>query len=270
MSTARTDAPTLAALQRQFLGRMRGGNDGPAPRWVADDRLSRDVGLRIYAHAYGARLREALEHDHPVLGRCLGDDLWEVMCRGYIATHPSRVRSLRDFGARLPDYLAATAPFDAHPRLAEIARWERRMLDSFDAADGARVDWDALLALPPAVWPTLRPQFHPSVRLHRVAHNSVEAWQAIRAGLPPPPAAVAVSPAWALWRDADRVSRFRSLAAPELAALEHCVRGGSFSGLCERLQAWHTADAVPMQALQLLREWCDAGWVACWVVDATG
>ena len=42
-------------------------------------------------------------------------------------------------------------------------------------------------------------------------------------------------PAWATWRDADRVGRFRSLGAGEHAALQ-CVRtGGNIAGLCEAL-----------------------------------
>ncbi len=257
--------PALTRLQQKFLGRLRGVPDGGLDALLGGGRMATDVGLRIYTHAYGARLREALDNDHPVLGVYLGDALWERLCLGYIAAHPSQVRSLRDFGAALPDYLARTEPFRAHPELAELAALERRLLDSFDAADAARAGWDALLALPPAQWPALRPRFHPSLRLHRVAWNSVELWRVLKDGDAPPQVAPAANRDWALWRDDARVTRFRSLDPQEHAALAHCLEDdGDFAGLCARLLAWHAQAAVPQVALGLLRGWCAEGWITRW------
>lgn len=255
---------SLAGLQRQFLARLRNQSDGDLAVELARGKLSCSVGLDIYAHAYGARLREALEHDHPVLGTYLGDTLWDAMCRGYVAAHPSRVRSLRDFGARLPDYLAQADAFRAQPQIAELALFERRLLDSFDAADDLHARWDDLLGLPPSAWPTLRVRFHPSLRLHGVAWNSVEIWRAIKDGHAPPPARAASTTQWALWRDRERVGRFHSLDASEGAAVAHCQRGGNFAGLCETLLLWHRREEVPTTALRYLQAWCGEGWIARW------
>lgn len=255
---------TLAALQQRFLASVQGRADATGLDDIAHGRLHRDTGLRIYAHAYGARLGEALDNDHPVLGAYLGDDLWQRMCEGYIAAHPSSYRSLRDFGAALPAYLAHHEPFRAHPELAELAAFERRLLDSFDAADAARADWNALASRPPDDWPGLRLSLHPSLRAHPVTRNSVEIWSAIKAGDTPPGATDSLCDAWCLWRDADRISRFRSLDAEEHAALLHCMRGGDFAGLCECLSGWRDPAQVPMTALGYLRQWCDEGWVSAW------
>ena len=254
----------LAGLQRQFLARLRGQPDGDLVAQVACGHVSRTVGLQIYTHAFGARLREALEHDHPVLGSYLGDGLWDEMCRGYIAAYPSRVRSLRDFGAHLHAYLTQSAPFRAHPEIAELALFERRLLDSFDAADDAYAEWDDLLATPHDAWPTLRVRFHPSLRLHRVACNSVEIWRAIKDAQAPPPVAAAICSEWALWRDRERIGRFRSLDGSESAALMQCLHGGDFASLCALLATEHPAETVPTLALGYLHTWCAEGWISHW------
>ncbi len=255
---------TLAGLQRQFLARLRGQPDGDLAAEVACGHVSHTVGLDIYTHAYGARLREALDHDHPVLGSYLGDAMWDDMCCGYIAAHPSHVRSLRDFGASLPGWLAQANAFRVQPQIAELALFERRLLDSFDAADDSHATWDDLLAMPASGWPGLCIRFHPSLRLHCVDSNSVEIWRAIKDGQAPPPVGTATSGAWALWRDSERIGRFRSLDAEERAALARCQGGGDFASLCELLMPDHAPEAVPLVALGYLRTWCSEGWIARW------
>lgn len=262
MIATRRRGDGLMALQRRFLAQMRGGDaSGEVGGLLASGRMPVALGLGIYGHAYGARLREALDNDHPVLGTYLGDELWERMCAGYIASHPSRVRSLRDFGAGLPDYLAFAEPFSAHPQLAELARFERCLLDGFDAADRSRLDWGQLLALPQAAWPGLRLQFHPSVHRYRTGFNTVETWQAIKAAQAPP-LAVPVEARWALWRDEDRVGRFRSLDGSQDLALGHFLQGGDFAGLCEALLADLPAAEVPAVAVGYLQSWCEDGWLS--------
>lgn len=262
MNATAADA-TLATLQRQFMAQLRGAPDAALARAVDVGRVSREVGLRIYTHAYAARLREALDNDHAALGRYLGDTLWTTLCDGYIAAHPSRHRSLRDFGADLPDYLAHAKAFRDHPEVAELAHFERQLLDSFDAADDPRAEWSALLARPAAEWPTLRLRFHRSVRLHHARHDSVAIWRAMKASRAPPAVQSAVQ-VWLLWRDADRVGRFRSLDSDEVAALAHCRHDGDFAGLCDLLAITHPADKVPAAALGYLQAWCGEGWITDW------
>ena len=246
------------------MGRLRGQHDDGFVATIAQARMPRDIGLRIYTYAYAARLREALQNDHPVLGIYLGDALWDILCNGYIAAHPSRHRSLRDFGSDLPQYLMHADSFCGHPEIAELALFERRLLDSFDAADDARAEWGQLMALPESGWPALQLHFHPSLRLHQVARNSVEIWRALKDSQPPPAPAVVSAHDWALWRDEDRVGRFRSLDPIESAALRECMEGGSFASLCERLATTHPAEAVPAMALGHLHAWCTEGWISRW------
>jgi Putative DNA-binding domain len=254
---------SLASLQRRFLDTVRDVNEAVVAD-VAQGRMDRDIGLSIYRNAYGARLREALGNDHALLGLYLGDALWDTLCSGYIAANPSRVSSLRDFGAALPAFLAANSPFSIHPQIAELAALERRLLDCFDAADGPRADWPHLQRTEPARWPGLGLRLHPSFLIHRVEWNSVECWQALKAGQAPPAAVRGAAAHWALWRDRDDVTRFRSLDVEEHAAVSHFLAGGDFAGLCDLLLDWHPMEAVPMAALSHLRCWCNEGWVSQW------
>jgi hypothetical protein len=249
----------LAALEKRFLGHVRG--DTVFPReWCAQGLVDSDIGLSIYANAYHARLREALEADHPVLSVYLGDELWAGFCSGYIKAHPSQVRSLRHFGSSVPDWLAANEPFSRHPLIAELAQFERVMMDVFDSADAGRTDWASMQALDAQAWPTMRLRFHPSVRLLPQATNAVDVWRALKDEREPPPAQLASSPARLLWRDEERITRFRPVESPELAALRAClVEAEDFAGMCDRLSARMAPSDVPVKAIGLLRQWFDEG-----------
>lgn len=263
----------LAELQRAFLADMRGVETDAAMAHLASGGIPAATGLAIYRNAYAARLREALENDHPVLGRYLGDALWARMCDGYIAAHPSRVRSLRHFGESLPEYLASVEPFSASPQLAELAQLERRLLDCFDAADAGRANWQQLLDMPQTDWPGLRLSFHPSVQSLQHAWNSIEIWNALKQDEMPPAAvreAGHETSDWLLWRDDERITRFRSMAFDESIALRHFLHGGDFAGACEALLEVHPPEAVPGVAIGLMRRWCDEGVLQCWRSGAFG
>ena len=268
LSTSPNDCLAMSAelveLQKTFFASMRGGvADNLMPALALGRFATPKVGLAIYQNAYSARLREALENDHPQLGKYLGDELWQQLCAGYIALHPSNVRSLRDFGASLPGYMTITAPFSDMPQTAELATFERRLLDCFDAADAPLATWQALLSLPAERWPNLCPQFHPSVQLQPVQWNSVEIWRALKAEQEPPELSPA-SAHWLLWRDQEQITRFRALGADEVQAYAHFCAGGDFASLCEALQVQHEAEAVPGLALGLLQRWCLEGGVSAW------
>ncbi|MFZ1392480.1 MAG: putative DNA-binding domain-containing protein, partial [Dokdonella sp.] len=209
------------------------------------------------------RLREALEADHPLLALYLGDRLWAELCAGYIEAHPSQVRSLRHFGAHAPVWLTGNKPFSDHPAIGELAAFERELLDVFDAADAARVDWSVMQSFDTAAWPGVRLQFHPSVRLLATATNAVAIWRALKDGQSPPEAQPSTTPAYLLWRDVDRVSRFRPVDEVEQLALRSFLSDRQdFAIVCERLARIRAANEVPALALGFLRQWFDEGLIA--------
>jgi hypothetical protein len=249
----------LDTLEKRFLSHVRGGQAFPR-EWCAQGLVDSDVGLAIYANAYHARLREALEADHPVLSVYLGDELWAGFCSGYIKAHPSQVRSLRHFGVEVPGWLAANEPFSAHPLIAELARFEREMMDVFDSADAGRTNWTSLQALDAQAWPAMRLRFHPSVRLLPQATNAVDVWRALKDEREPPSAQPAGAPARLLWRDEERITRFRPVESLELVALHSSlVEADDFASMCDRLSREVAPADVPARAIGFLRQWFDEG-----------
>ena len=166
----------LADLQKRFLGFLTDRGEDIRDLVVDDQGISADTRLHIYRNACRLRLRGAIDTDHEVLGRYLGDELFDRMVQEYIARYPSRFFSLRDFTAHLPVFLRETAPFSGHPIVAEIAAFERLLLDVFDAPDLPRAGVNRLRGLTLDQWPGLRLRFHPSVQLFNTRWNSVESW----------------------------------------------------------------------------------------------
>jgi hypothetical protein len=258
----------LDTLEQHFLSHVRGGKEFPR-EWCAQGLVDSDVGLSIYANAYHARLREALEADHPVLAVYLGDELWAEFCSGYIKAHPSQVRSLRHFGLSVPGWLAANKPFSAHPLIAELARFEREMMDVFDSADAGRTDWTGMQALDAQAWPAMRLRFHPSVRLLPQATNAVDVWRALKDERVPPAACPASAPARLLWRDEERITRFRPVESLELTAMHACfVEAEDFAGMCDRLSQEVSPSEVPAQAIGFLRQWFDEGIIEALSIES--
>lgn len=251
----------LESLQDRFIGHLRKRDEFPR-NWCAQGKVDSDTGLAIYANAYAARLREALEADHPCLSRYLGDDLWTRLCSGYIEDHPSRVRSLRFFGAQVPHWLASHAPFSEHPEVAALAAFERELMDVFDAADAPRVDWSSMQAIQTQDWPYLHFDFHPGVRVFSSRSIAVEIWRALKEDRDPPGARHGEEFLHLMWRDAERITRFRPLEDAEQPALQVCLReGGNFSALCERIALGRDAQLVPVLAVSILRRWFDEGLI---------
>lgn len=252
----------LADLQTRFLGFLtdRGGDIRDL---VAEQGgVSADIRLEIYRKGYRLRLREAIDTDHEVLGSYLGDELFDRMVGDYIGRYPSQFFSLRDFTVNLPIFLRETAPFSEHPILAEIADFERLLLDVFDARDMPRANFGRLRDLTVEQWPDLRLRFHPSMQMFNTQWNSVECWRALKDGQHPPDAGPKAQKShWLLWRGRDRLSQFRPLVPSERAMLLAALHGRSFSELCEQMTEWMPEGQVSTHMFNLLQGWLHQGLV---------
>jgi hypothetical protein len=251
--------PGLADLQTRFVDFLSGKNELIA-RSVADQgNIDAQTRLNIYRNAYQIRLKQALETDHEMLGIYLGDDLFELMANGYIETHPSNFTSLRQFGGRLPEYLKQTEPFNKHTILSELAFFERRLLDVFDAADAKRAPLSALRDIPPDEWPGMILRFHPSTQLFAAGWNSIESWKALKAGQEPPAAQLQEHAYWLLWRGEDLLSEFRPINEDEHMLLSLAIEGNTFAALCESLLSRHDEDRIGAISLDYISRWFEQG-----------
>lgn len=252
---------TLLTLQRALQAHLLDQPSGIAASIVDAPPLRVDERLGIYRHAYGARLREALDDTYPILHQVLGDEMFEALGEAFVAAQPSVHRSIRWYGRELPAFLEDHEPYATQPVLAELARLEWTLTEAFDAADAEPLTRDALLTVAPDQWETLRLAFHPSLRRQAFAWNAVAVWQAVSAtdGPPAPEQADAPVP-WVIWRQ-DLLNYFRSLSPAEAAALDSAREGATFAELCALLSEHVPEAEVPMTAASFLNGWLAAGLV---------
>jgi len=245
----------LHALQGSFQAAVLQGS--PDFRSLVEEgpRGHLDARLAIYAEGYRSRLIEAFAPDFEALQSVMGDALFTTLCRQFVDATPSPHRSIRWYAGALPDFLTSTAPWSAHPLLAEMARFEWTLTLAFDAPDDPLLGFDDLAALPSEAWGTLGFRMHPSVHFLDLRHNTAALRKAVDADTDMPAPAPAEHPVtWLVWRR-DLEVHYCSLTEPEAWALQAARGGRTFPELCEGLCAWFAPDDVPGQASAWLREW---------------
>lgn len=255
-------AGSLGDLQRAFQDFLLERGDGFAGSVRDTRKADRLTLLGVYRDAYALRLIEVLANDYPGLMAVAGPADFDSLARAYIAAHPSRHPSVRWFGAHLPDFLAATAPYSGSPAAVEMARFEWALGEVFDAPDDTPIQAADLTALPAEAWGELR--FAPlrSLRKLTLAYDVPQAWQR-REDVEPGDLEVAKAARatdWVIWRP-ERTSHFRSLEPDEAAMLAAMIDGHAFPELCESLVALVGEEAAPPQAAGRLRSWVEEGMI---------
>ena len=236
-----------------------------------DAQLGASGRVAIYANAYFERILECLERDYPALRWALGEEWFRDLATAYLIAHPSRHPSLRFAGSSLPGYLATDSraePFRrGRPWLPDLARYERALVDAFDAADADALSRDALRAVDPAAWGSLHFTFQPALQILslewpvwslRSAWEAGEAWNRDAEIL-------AESRQVLVWRREERVLH-RELEPVESAALRCALEGHSFAEVCLRIAA-HLGDEAPEHAAGWLANWQRAGLLAKLSID---
>lgn len=253
----------LKTIQQEFMRLLLEGDNSLAEHIQSQSPVATDIRLGIYQNAYRLRLKESMETDHEILGLYLGDELFDQMANQYTRQYPSDNPSLRHFCRHLPTFLQQTAPFNEHPQLAELAAFERLLLDAFDAPEAEPLGVEVLAQITPENWPGMTLRFRPCVQRLTTHYNSVESWQQLKQNTAPPePIQLAVPAVWLLWRNHERLTEFRSLAPDEAIMLELALNGCDFAQMCEALLEWHEADMVAQRALGILQQWLNQGLIA--------
>ncbi|SER04372.1 hypothetical protein SAMN03080615_03702 [Amphritea atlantica] len=251
----------LHLRQQQMMAALLAGDQAITEHIAGDQNLNAEQRLSIYQSGYRLRLREVIDNDHPVLGSYLGDDLFEQMVDGYIEAVPSRYRSLRHYCDPLPEYLQQDSFFSQYPHIAELAKFERSLLSSFDAPDRDTAAVSSLQQLPPEIWPQLQLRFHPSLQLFTSYYNSVEIWQAIKAEQRPPDPTP--QPAcWVIWRNRERLTEFRSAPPLEQRLIHSFFQGDNFTTAAELTAAEVGEATAAAELLNILVRWLELGWIA--------
>jgi hypothetical protein len=243
----------LAGLQRDLQRHVLSGDATIVAAVKATSAVPAATRLSVYSNAYRIRLAEALAANMPRLKELLGDEQFGAVAAAYVDAHPSQFASIRWFGDGLAQALALAHP--SQPWLAELARWEWALAESFDASDATPVGVECLATVAPGDWARLQLEFHPSVQYLELTTNAQALFKTLaEEQSPPQPALLERAQPWLLWRQ-DLKTQYRSLEPDEAAAIRFMRAGGTFGGMCETLCEWHDGDEVPLVAAGMLKRW---------------
>lgn len=252
----------LTHIQDAFQRFLLQGDRAIEAHIVGTARVPVAIRLGIYGDGYRSRLIEALQTNFPVLANLLGEADFATLGGRYVDSHVSSFSSIRYYGDRLADFLAADAEYSQVPLLSELASWEWAMAATFDAADGTPLEVGAFARLPPEQWAQLRFEWGPSVHVLQLGWNVPELWKAVTEEADPPEPQLAPQPlSWLLWRHGLQIF-FRPLAGDEAAAIAASRAGETFGELCVLLCAHLTEeDEASLRAASLLRGWVQSGLI---------
>ena len=211
-------------------------------------------GFAIYAHAYRARLADALRENYPILLLALGDEMFLDLALAYIGDHPSKQRSIRWFGDRLADFMLHRPDWVPHPALADLASMEWALRGVFDAADQPSLRAEDLATLPPEDWPGKRFQLRAAVAMVELSWNVEPIWQALsedeKAQTSTPQKNDHLLVAWRQGLEC----KWRSLPPAEAAALRALNKHGTFAEICECVAEIDVSASATTVAL-MLQQW---------------
>jgi hypothetical protein len=152
--------------------------------WNGSDPRKR---FAVYRNNVIVTLSEALAATFPAVRRLVGDEFFAAMAGVFVREQPPTSPILAEYGARFGDFLASFPPAAELVYLADVARLEFAMLESYHAADAAPIAAEALAAIPADRLGGLTLGLHPSLRLLRSPYAVVTLVAANRATAEPEP-----------------------------------------------------------------------------------
>lgn len=166
--------------------------DRPVPAGITDPE-GRPAPRRfnVYRNNVTVSLTEALRQAFPVIRRLLGEEFFAAMAREHLRAHPPASPMLMHYGQDLPAFLAGFPPVAHLGYLADVARLELALRQSYHAADTQALPADALAELPPDRFMAARLTLAPAVMLVRSNWPIHAIWAANMLDQPPPRAAQA-------------------------------------------------------------------------------
>lgn len=131
----------------------------------------------VYRNNVTVSLMKSLEQAFPAVARILGEANFKTLAAGFVRKHPPTSPLMMHYGAELPGYLETFAPLQSYPWLADLARLELALRESYHAADAAPLAPEALATLPPDQLLSARPRLAPAVRLVRSRYPVLGLWR---------------------------------------------------------------------------------------------
>jgi hypothetical protein len=257
---------SLSNLQEKFQARMLEGDTAINPHLTGGGPF-----MKVYDHAYRARLVEILTDDLEGLHTLLGDEQFFTTMQHYVDANPSTSRSARWLGRGLVAWLRTSEDWSDNAMVISMAAFEWMLGLAFDAPDAATVGIRDIGKVPPEAWPMLTLTYHPALNTAELDFDVSAFYQAVKAEADPdaPPIPYDSPVTWAAWRDPESLMvTYRPLEIDEAAALAAAAEGQTFDAICEIIADCTEADEAAVRAAGLLRIWVESGWVIG--IDAEG
>ena len=159
----------------------------PVPDGVIDAH-ARPAGRRygVYRNNVTVSLRGALAEGFPSLVSLIGRENFDHVARAYLRQSPPTSPLMMHYGSGLPDFVATLEQLQHLPYLADVARIDVAMRQSYHAADSTGIDPAALQALDEQALLTTRFRFAPSMILLRSRWPIGSIWHYTLRGGPKP------------------------------------------------------------------------------------
>jgi hypothetical protein len=176
----------LAERQRWFYRAITTARSpSPAPI-LGGTAVPPHIGLAVYRHAYRARLHEALSDDFSAVARVLGEPGFARVVDRFIRAHPPQDATLNAYGRFFAPWLARARIARRAP-LAELARLEWALVESLHAPLASGLSGEALAAIAPHAWGSIRLRPAPSLRVLAGQFNVDTVFDAVQREQTPPP-----------------------------------------------------------------------------------
>ncbi|MDM5182141.1 DNA-binding domain-containing protein [Massilia sp. DJPM01] len=213
-------------------------------------------GMRIYHHAYRARLTEVLADSYAKCQLYMGTELFKELACRYIEGAPPTQRNLGRYGAGFVHFLGSSYP--DNPELSDLAQLEWTLREVFDGVDVAAWTLTDIQRDGAETCLVQAPILHPSLALLSIQTNTIAIWHAIDADLAVPEAGRLGQPGMlAVWRKGFQ-PYFKTLEQAEAQFLSELqIEGAAINTVA---QAWSDAGRLPDPTTLAL-------WLAAWWDD---
>ncbi len=175
----------LRDLQSAFSRALLEGADELLAGEIADDGLTGASRLQIYRTHVFTTLTDVLKDAYPVVCRLVDERFFAYAADHFIRRHLPGSPCLLEYGAAVPEFLAAFPPCQDLAYLPDVARLEWAMNRAAHAEDAPAIDPAALGDLSADDAGRLVLQFHPSLSLLESPWPVDHIWRAHQPGADP-------------------------------------------------------------------------------------
>ena len=173
---------SLRELQLKFVATLLDPAGNYAAAQVIDNAIPARERIGFYRNNVVSNFRETLRAVYPVIERLVGAPFFELASDRYMRVHPCASGDLNRYGEHFADYVETWPPARGLPYLADVARLEWRVEESFHAADHDSLRLSDLAAVPSDRRELLTFELHPSCRLLVSAYPIHRIWQVNQIG----------------------------------------------------------------------------------------